>query len=61
MDMVRHNDIRMELEMLRMLLPIMYCVHHQLRDVGAAKVKRTGAGLIEEAIHGDEGSSRGDR
>jgi hypothetical protein len=44
-DMVRHNDIRMKLEVLQMLLPIMYCVHHQLR----------------EAIHHDEGSSRGDR
>jgi hypothetical protein len=61
MDMVRHNDIRMDLEMLQLLLPVMYCIHHQLRDIRAAKVKRAGAGVIEKAIHHNEGSSRGDR
>src|SRR5450759_2617346 len=58
MNMVRHNDKRMEL--IGPLVPIVNGIHHHLRDLGHAQEERAVTGGVEDTVHGQESSSGGD-
>jgi hypothetical protein len=56
---VGHDDPGMKLELSHFLLSIANRVNQEFGNISATKVKRTCAGLVQESVHGDEGSSRG--
>src|ERR1019366_4251185 len=58
MNVVRHNDKRMEL--IGPLVPIVNGIHHHLRDLGHAQEERAGTGGVEDTVHGQECSSGND-
>src|SRR5450756_2562579 len=58
MNMVRHNDKRMEL--IGPLVPIVNGIHHHLRDLGHAQEERAATGGVEDTVHGQECSSGND-
>ena len=55
---VGHDDKGVKLELSR-LLPITDRVKKKLGNISPAKVKRTNAALVKDAVHRYEGSSRG--
>ena len=61
MHMVPHDDIGVEIVMLKRVLSIVDCIDDHARDLRLAKVQRAGTGVGENAIHGEEGLSGGSR
>ena len=56
---VGHDDKGVKLELSQLFLPETYGVNQQLGNISPAKVKRTNAALVKDAVHRYEGSSRG--
>src|SRR5437016_3206656 len=59
MNVVRHHDIGMELVVSEILISIVDGVDHHACNLGPPQEERAGDSKIENAIHGEEGSSGG--
>src|SRR5437016_6263509 len=59
MNVVRHHDIGMELVVSEILISIVDGVDHHACNLGPSQEERAGDSKIENAIHGEEGSSGG--
>ena len=59
MNVVRHHDIGMELIVPEILISIAHGVDHHVCNLQPPKKDRTGDSMVENTVHGEEGSSGG--
>ena len=59
MNVVWHHNIGMELVVPEMPISIVHGVYHHTCDLAPPKEERAGESVVENAVHGEEGSSGG--
>jgi hypothetical protein len=56
-NVVWHNDVRMEIVVMHMVSRVMQCVHDEPCDIRLTQIGNAGLRMVEDLIHGGEGLS----